>query len=370
MAPEPSIRNSGGNTDEYNKVRPQSGNPNLGGGVTFSIPQFGDFFYDMVCRTRLSQFMGNLGTTPLQGTAAFPLNSAANNLYYNIVDPCGNVIVQGVAANPVATAQYRNFVRYCEYPGNRAFAFVKFDVNGNPLDQYDTMIPVFLEKFCTPPNKRVGHDRLVGQEVPLQGYSGLCCAVVHDADSANTPAGISRAVSGQSNQTVALFNEAAVGAAAASLISQSSIAALNAPGGPQIDVSRTLLQVVNGPQTPKPVAAPLEIWNKLRFWFNDDVRLSIASVSIPFGQRFISIDLAPQQQLAFEVPSIYLETIFDDGANRNITYTPIFQVLGMTEISIEKMELYINNIFVNPEINTMSLQKYTQKRVLVLLSAC
>jgi len=342
---------------EYNKVRPQSGNPNLGGGVTFSIPQFGDFFYDMVCRTRLSQFMGNLGATPLQGTAAFPLNSPANDLYYNIVDAAGNIIVGGVAAQPENVVQYRNFVRYCEYPGNRAFAFVKFDVNGNPLDQYDNMIPVFLEKFCTPPNKRVGHDRLVGQEVPLQGYGGLCSAVVNDADSANTPAGINRASSGQSNQTVALFNEAAVGAAAASLITQSAIASLNAPGGPQVDVSRQLLQVVNGPQTPKPVAAPLELWNKLRFWFNDDVRLSIPSVSIPFGQRFISIDLATQQQLAFEVPSIYLETIFDDGTNRNVSYTPIFQALGMTEISIEKMELYINNIFVNPEIHDIYIKR-------------
>ena len=57
------------------------------------------------------------------------------------------------------------------------------------------------------------------------------------------------------------------------------------------------------PQTPKPIQPPLEIWNKLRFWFNDDVRLSIASVSIPFGQRFISIDLAPQSNLIYEFPA-------------------------------------------------------------------
>ncbi|NDF01561.1 MAG: hypothetical protein EB034_25345 [Verrucomicrobia bacterium] len=34
---------------EYNKVRPQSGSAALGTGVTFSIPQFGDFFHS---RTR------------------------------------------------------------------------------------------------------------------------------------------------------------------------------------------------------------------------------------------------------------------------------------------------------------------------------
>src|SRR5262245_47003078 len=60
---------------EYNKVRPQSGNPTLGGGVTFSIPQFGDFSHDMVGRTRLSQFMGLAGKTPTQSRGS-PNNPA------------------------------------------------------------------------------------------------------------------------------------------------------------------------------------------------------------------------------------------------------------------------------------------------------
>ena len=360
---------------EYNKVRPQSGNPSLGGGVTFSIPQFGDFFHDMVCRTRLSQFMGNAGLTPVQSgtspTGVFPLNGAAATTFYNIVDAFGNIIVAGTGttaapAGAAAAVSYRNFVRYCEYPGNRLFHLVKFDVNGNPLDQYDEMIPTMLEKFCTPPNKRVGHDRLVGQEVPLEGYGPLRSCGVSDTDSANTPAGISRSIAGQSNQTVSLFgkNAAALGSAAIgkTVLGQSATVALNASisgGGNPIDVSRTLLQVVNGPQTPKPVQSPLEIWNKLRFWFNDDVRLSIASVSIPFGQRFISIDLNQQALLAYEYPSIYLETIFDTGATalRTKTYTPIFQKFGTTDIAIEKMELYINNIFLNPEVHDIYIKR-------------
>jgi hypothetical protein len=363
-----------------NKVRPQSGNPILGGGVTFSIPQFGDFFHDMVCRVRLSQFNGNAGLTPLQalGTsgspAVFPRNgtladgTAAASKFYNIVDALGNVLVLGTSSTPTAAVSYRNLVRYAEYPGNRLFGLVKFDVNGNPLDQYDTMIPTMLEKFCTPPNKRAGHDRLVGQEVPLQGYGGLCGAPVSDADSANTPAGITKFASDQSNQTVGIYNFATAqvlpnvnGIAGVNTAS----AALNAVGGPQVDVSRQLLQIVNGPQTPKPIQAPLEIWNKLRFWFNDDVRLSIASVSIPFGQRFITVDLAQQSLLTYEFPSIYLETITDPlagivggpTAQRQKVYTPIFQKLGMTEVTIEKMELYINNIFVNPEIHEIYIQR-------------
>jgi Large eukaryotic DNA virus major capsid protein len=366
---------------EYQKTRPQSGNPTLGSGVTFSIPQFGDFFYDMVCRTRLSQFQSNSGITPAQSAAAnsaFPANGTNPDgtvnaaRFYNIVDASGNVIVAGTTGGQVPftlPVNYRNFVRYCEYPGNRLFNLVKFDVNGNPLDQYDTMIPTMLEKFCTPPNKRAGHDRLVGQEVPLTGYGGLCVATVNDADAANTPAGITKFASGQSNQTVGIYNlPTAQALPTINGISSTALAsaALNAFGGPQVDVSRKLNQIVNGPQTPKPIQPPLEIWNKLRFWFNDDVRLAVASVSIPFGQRFISIDLSGQALLAFEFPSIYLQSIIDPlapvpaggpTALRQITYTPIFQKLGMSDISIEKMELYINNIFVNPEVHDIYIKR-------------
>lgn len=399
---------------EYNKVRPQSGNATLGSGVTYSIPQFGDFFYDMVGRTRLSAFRSSSLTTPLAGATAgtgaggggsyipFPFNGttttgavAANN-FYNIVDACGNIIVAGVASpGPSAAVTYSNFVRYCEYPGDRLYSAVKFDVNGNPLDQYSWHVPVFLNKFVTTPNKRVGYDRLVGQEVPLQGYTGLCCATVQtNANTASLPDGITRNNPTQSNQQVALFNAvnptapttadrdpvyagspsiADLGAtpvaisplAAGPLTAVAGVVsaiATNVPAGQsQIDVSRQLIQIVNGPQTPKPIQAPLEIWNKLRFWFNDDVRLSVPSVSIPFGQRFISIELSSQNVLAFEYPSIFLQTIVDDTAVgvgvRAITYEPIFQAGTVGEITIERMELYINNIFVNPEVHDIYIKR-------------
>jgi hypothetical protein len=347
----------------------------------------------MVCRLRLSQCAGNTGKTPLQAVgspnnpAVFPANgtnadgSAAANKFYNIVDATGRVIVAGGTGaqnDPFAApVNYRNFVQYAEFPGNRVFSLVKFDVNGNPLDQYDTIVPTMLEKFAVPPHKRDGFNRLVGQEVPLIGYGALCAATVNDADAANTPAGITKFAATQSNQSVGLFN-LATGQVPPNINGVASTAtvpvALNAVGGPQIDISRELKQIVNGAQTPKPVQAPLEIWNKLHFWFNDDVRLSIPSVSIPFGQRFITIDLSQQDDLVFESPSIFLETIQDPlapapiggpVAQRSKTYSPIFQKLGVTDLAVEKMELYINNIFVNPEIKIVGLQEYAQKRVLV-----
>ena len=371
---------------EYNKVRPQSGNPTLGGGVTFSIPQFGDFFHDMVCRTRLSAIEASSGTTPVQGTAAFPAATLAIGIstFHNIVGADGTLLVRGVAvgAQPAATGiTYQNLVRYCEYPGNRLFESVKFDVNGNPLDQYDFMVPTMLEKFCIMPGKRAGYDRLVGQEVALTGYGGLRMGVVTDADTANTPKGITKFQPNQSNQTVGLFGQTAASAGTGA----NGIAATNmdnvtlnaTTAGGQFDISRQLQTFVNGPQTPKPIQAPLEIWNKLRFWFNDDVRLSIASVSIPFGQRYITIELTQQSNLVFEFPSIYLETIVDPldqgttfnavnpgaiaaGAtnSRVYSYSPIFIQNGISSsISIEKMELYINNIFVNPEVHDIYIKR-------------
>lgn len=348
---------------EYNKVRPQSGNATLGSGVTFSIPQFGDFFHDMVLHIRLSSCQALAGTTPLQSDdvgALFPLNTADH--LYNIVDPCGNIVVAGVAQAPDTTVAYKNLVRFCEFPGIRIVRKTAFQVNGNPLDEYDDFVPVMLAKFCTPPNKIVGHNRLLGQEVPLEGYSGLCCAPVTDANAAQTPAGIGRNNAGQSNLTIQVFEPAAAGAAASSIASvDATVANLNA-ADPQLDVSRELKQIVNGPQTPKPVQPALELWHKLRFWFNDDVRLAIPSVSIPFGQRFITLELAQADALVFEYPSIYLETTILTGGGgaatgRATTYSPIFIANGITAPTIEALELYVNNIFVNPEVHDIYIKR-------------
>lgn len=342
---------------EYNKVTAQNGTNTLSSGITFSIPQFGDFFHDMVCRIRLSavQSIASSVPVPVDGTPAAPSIYPNNNTNPDgTAAPTGTTITYSLVdnvGNPITASTYRNLVRYAEYPGNRLFKLVKFDVNGNPLDQYSNMIPTMLEKFCTLPHKRTGHDRLVGQEVPVTGYSGLKAASVLDPD-ANTPANISKFLKGQSNQTVGLFNSnsTALSTTVNSVLSSSATT---------YDVSRELKQVVNGPQTPKPIQPPLEIWNKLRFWFNDDVRLSIPSVSIPFGQRYITIDLAPQTDLVFEYPSIYVQTVTTVNATNSysVSYTPYYRINGTTDLTIENIELYINNIFVNPEIHDIYIKR-------------
>jgi len=351
---------------EYNKVRTQSGSASFGSGVTFSIPQFGDFFHDMVCRVVLDQVSAKAVPVPANIAGGFTFFNLASN-----------------TALTVAADNYSNLVRYCEYPGNRLFKNVKFDVNGNPIDQYDTTIPIMLEKFCVPVNKRTGYNRLVGQEVPVEGYKPVTADRVYDGDESNTPKGVISAFnSNQSNQTVALFtlsgdNKTYTSTALDTTANRQTVPTAAAPGGMtpvvtdqafynQFNYSREQINVVCGPQTPKPVQPPLEIWNKLRFWFNDDVRLSIASVSIPFGQRYISIDLANQSDLIYEVASIgYTANVAtitvanasSFGAIAPNKAVPFLQLNGFNAQGISTMELYINNIFVNPEIHDIYIKR-------------
>lgn len=77
---------------------------------------------------------------------------------------------------------------------------------------------------------------------------------------------------------------------------------------------------------------------------NKDPRLSIPSVSIPYGQRFITVTLAAAslllQQLHAYDPSL-------DAPGTNTVPAP----------DINTCELYINNIFVNPEIHDIFIKR-------------
>ena len=383
---------------EYNKVRPASGTPTLGSTVQFSIPQFGDFFYDMVLRTRLSQFQG----VPTSYTAAA---GAGTNYYYDAYGRNWSTLATTAPATfaPGAALNYYNLVRYCEFPGNRLVSSVKFDVNGNPLDQYSSYVSIMLEKFTVPVGKREGYNRLVGQQVPRECYGAPTAVCVNDANATvpgtragGTPSGISIAVAGQSNRTVGLYDVALAGAvggaapattvtttvqtaalvAPISTLNNNVAATANTNNTYQFDGTQPLSFITDGPQTPKLVQPPLELWHKLKFWFCDDVRLAIPSVSIPFGQRFITVSLAAQTALAFEFPNLYSAGLAQLGAydflnapgnpavvaatSQIASYALPQQIVGFggtTPITVEAIELYINNIFVNPEIHDIYIKR-------------
>ncbi|QYB17572.1 major capsid protein [Pacmanvirus S19] len=342
---------------EYNKVRANTGTPQFGGSVQFSIPQFGDFFNDMVVHVQLAATSATAGTVPALpayiGTSNQSVSSTqkvsatvdeTSGVYtkytHEYVDLAGTVKAVGAAAS--------NFVRYAEYPGQRLFKKVKFEVNGNPLDEYTAEAYMYHQKFCVQPGKMTGWMRLVGQEVPVDAYSSLV------------------SVSGASNFP----------AAVAGLEDVNGDAAEGAPTNASV-TARKVARVVSGAQTPKATQPALDLWVPLIFWFNKDPRLSIASVSIPYGQRFITIDIEQQSNVLFTAPgNLFLKLTVEqqtsagtgkgtaaaqavEDVKKWVTLTPVLATGSTIDTTqqISLMELYINNIFVNPEIHDIYIKR-------------
>jgi hypothetical protein len=263
---------------EYNKVNPQSSTSSLGGEVQFSIPQFGDFFGDMAVHVVL--------TAPtLTRSAGFALTDATT-------------ATTGAGHSPA--------FRWCHFPGERIFDKVKFDVNGNPLDEYTSLSVNVFREYSVQPNKKLSWYRCVGQEVPMEGYY--------------RQPGVD--LTGQQSTSAGLFN-----------------------GGTGPVSHRVCGRVCNGPQTPKSTPDNLEMWIPLLFWFNRDPRLVIPSVSIPHGQRYITLTLTAAANMYGLVPR---------GLGR---YDSLHGSLTAANNEVSKMELYINNIFVNPEVHDIFIRR-------------
>ena len=248
---------------EYNKVTPSAGASALGSEVTFSIPQFGDFFNDMVVHVILDQ-----PTIEYDG------------------DP-----------------QNQSLIRWCDYPGERLLKTVKFNVNGNPLDEYNRDAVNFHREFMVQPNKEVGWNRCMGQEVTEMGY----------VDQPNW------VDSGVSSNDIKY---------------------------------RNCTQSMSGVQTPTgKKTAQLELFIPLLFWCNKDPRLSVPSVAIPYGQRFINMDLAE----ASELYGIVGRGIY--GGDAKYSDNTALNGGKLTPGKLSKIELYINNIFVNPEVHNIFIKR-------------
>lgn len=376
---------------EYNKVKPQSGNPQLGNEITFSIPQFGDFFHDMVGRQVLSAFWSSEITLPTQKapnatgesgafgtTAMWPADGKdwdnTSDLSYSsyiLVNPFGGAI----------STAYRNLVRYCEYPGERLYSKVQFQVNGNPLDEYNDDTVSMLRKFTLSKDKEEGYKRMVGQEVAVEGHGQLCRSRIvdtHKTKPSTNELSLSPGLGGVVGGTVTETAGATAGLAALNtpadylkthfpqnthLLSATGAAAPAHNNAPlYLDLSRPCIRAARGPQTPKYWQAPLEVWNPLCFWFNRDFRLSIPSVSIPFGQRFITITLAAQSQIAYEYPGAFVQqhVTNPDGSDNGlfmVRYRPYWVAGTVSDISLSNVELYVNNIFVIADVHDIYIRR-------------
>ncbi len=200
-----------------------------------------------------------------------------------------------VTAGAGVGAQDTPAMRWCTWPGERLLKKVQQEVNGNPLDEYTYHATAAHREYRVAPNKLTAWKRCVGQEEPEQGF-------VRQKDWAGS------------------------GAAA--------------------DAFRVASNVHTGNQTPSASkSANLEMFIPLLFWYNKDVRLAVPSVAIPYGQRFINIELATASELVGMVPR---------GANLGNWAAPGGT---LSEPSLVTAELYINNIFVNPEVHKIYIKR-------------
>ena len=265
---------------EYNKVRPSAGNVTLSSTVQFSIPQFGDFFHDMVLHVRL-----------------------------------------GAVAASTTTHTWR----WVAYPGERLMNRVSFTVNGNPLDQYYKEDYVFYRQFELAAAKRRGYDRCTGQQEMIHAQ-----IIPLDGLALNDPAtgSFGTATAGSANSAGFWVNVTdgyqTVKTAVAHSTTQTGT---NAVVHQRTDI--------------------LEVTMPLIFWFNKDPRLSIPSVSIPFGQRFIEVDLAALSDLARGQAVT--------GADTSSASTAA--TLSITGTEVPVCDLYVNNIFVNPEVHDIFIKR-------------
>lgn len=190
--------------------------------------------------------------------------------------------------------------RWCSWLGERLVKAASFDVNSNPLDDYTNTDSNFHREFFIPTWKMNAYSRCVGQELEQRG-------TLQQPDWVNN--GI---VSTTINH--------------------------RRTGG-----------ILNGFQTPKGLPAStreaVELFVPLNFWFNSDVKLAVPSVAIPYGQRYLNIDLAEQAELVDLVPR---------GAG---TYAAPGGTLSTSAVAITTLELYVNNIFVNPEIHDIYIKR-------------
>ncbi len=239
---------------QYFKV--SANNVTLGSDVSISIPQYGDFFADMVANVVI-----RAPTTSYSGTGS---SDASNTVLY----------------------------RHCDYPGERIFNEVRFEVNSNPIDSYTSETYVLHRQFNVPQDKMAAWNRCMGQDTGFTASDVMSSTQVADAPV----------------------------------------------------TMHTKTQVYNGYQTYKMAHQDLNLWIPLLFWFNTDIRLAFPSVSVPYGQRFITFSLA-------QATDIY-RAIMNPARTTGSLTNP-----RLSTPQISTFDLYINNLFVLPEVHDIFIDR-------------
>jgi hypothetical protein len=296
---------------EYSTFSTNSGSVACGQLAQFSIPQYGDFFHDMVFYCETSSVSAPSGPLPaLPDNETIGDGSTLRTLTsYRYVDQAGNVVEPGTTVS--------NNIRYHMYPAIRLIKNISFKINGNPLDSIDREHGVVKLNYHIPLGKEKSFNELSGQQMEQTATGNL----MQDSTGNNL---------------------------------------------------KIKQKFVSGAQTGKATQPGLKLWRTLDFWFSDDVRLAVPSVAIPYGQRFIDIQFDTEENiLSIEPSNIFLEKTVFDGVltavdtgpylsySIKVTKEPVLipTATAIPKLSLSNGQIFYNNIFLDQAIHRIYISK-------------
>jgi len=282
------------------------------------------------------------GTTPVTGTT-----NLAN--YNTIEDSQGNVLmdrdlVNGVGASSISanittlyptTILVRDYVCYADFPLHAMITAVAFQINSTSIDSYTQERDNFHILYMLPTNKVASYYKCVGQELAVSGYSGLI-----------------------TNYTV-----------------PSNVTIPGYPTG-SIVAARQRTDIMVGYQTPQYALPVLTGIYPNKFDHCRDVNNAIPILAIPNTDRTFLYTFAPQSQVVYSVPA-NLYAVQTQIAYNNI-YTPttpagagpqptsIVTTVNRTPLTVggtignlalTQLQMYINNLFVDPSVHDIYLER-------------
>jgi hypothetical protein len=192
--------------------------------------------------------------------------------------------------------------QYYDLPGVRVLQNTKLEINGSKLDEYSSDSVLMHDKFLVQPHKRNGWLRCMGNQVSREGvYAEDTSTIVPD--------------------------------------------------------TQVLARITDGPQTPRdidsiianPSTFKLAMFIPVLLWCRDP-RLALPSLAIPSGQRNLTFTLAPTSSI------IHGQVRGATGQDKNFTFT---------DSPIITCKLWVNNLFVNPDIHDIFMRRvgFTMIRV-------
>lgn len=353
-------------TFQYLKNRISTGNISLSSEATFPQQMFGEFIADsmlhirtssMTCATKdLRQMVVDdqtlLPPNTADGVAVVDLNAARGTItaggpnvtaiVHTIEDALGNVLLERakltptttIALSDLTTAGYtsaitvRDYVQYADFPILAMISKVQFQITNNDIDSYTNERDNFHLLYTLPTDKRAAYYKCVCQELPLTGYSDL-----------------------MTNYTVP--GSTIPGYSAGNVIS-----------------ARQQVNMTSGYQTPKVTQPGLDGMYPNAFDHCRRFENSIPVLAIPNTERTYLYTFASQDKIVFSTPANLFKVtttyVLSAGSavgeikrvDVSTVRTPITVGGGFSAaMTISGADLYVNNIFIDPSIHDIYLER-------------